>query len=41
MPSSEWMSYDAIRLGMEPNPDVPATIRKRVWSSPVWIDQAV
>ena len=37
-PTCRWSTYDALRLGREPDPRVPATLRERVWSSPIRID---
>jgi hypothetical protein len=37
-PTCRWSTYDALRLGREPDPRVPAILRERVWSSPIWID---
>jgi len=35
-PSCRWSSWDALRVGIEPNPDLAATQQERAWSSPVW-----
>ena len=36
-PSCRWSTWDAIRAGVEPRPDMPTTLQERVWSSPIWI----
>ena len=39
-PACRWSTFDAVRLGREPDPRVPAAVRERAWSSPIWLRPA-
>jgi len=35
-PTCRWSTWDAIRMGIEPNPDLEKTIQERAYTSPIW-----
>lgn len=35
-PTCRWSTWDAIRAGVKPRPDMQAIVQDRAWSSPIW-----
>jgi len=37
-PKCRWSTWDAVRNGTPPNPNMHTTLQDRVWSSPIWVE---
>jgi len=37
-PKCRWSTWDAVRRGSPPNPEMKATVQDRAWSSAIWVE---
>ena len=37
-PTCRWSTYDSLRLGRKPPPDLPATVSEMAWGAPIWVE---
>ena len=36
-PTCRWSTWDAVKAGVEPRPDLKKTLQERAWTSPIWV----